>query len=195
MRLTPTAPITADDVRHIKKLLLKAMTDKNLWQDAAHEPRTQFICTLAIDWQSEDKSVIQRISRFDLAYIDGQTYEGYAVPYIYAEERADISQMFEMVANAHIADSKGWLTVPIDEFLRGLPQGVTHDCQAIALWEDCGALIFTVLSDGCEESVVCNANIMSDGVFCALLENNEQFKSCRSWQEDWLRNNPQGWEI
>ena len=85
----------------------------------------------------------------------------------------------------------------MDTLLQSLPEDLTYDCWPLALWDDCGALIVTILSNGDETSGVCNDNIVREDVCYTLFDSYgyEPFKSCRAYRGEWLEKHGSGWEI
>ena len=175
----PIAPITAEDITVIKGYIKESIKEA-----ADKEPTIQpYICSIALDWQSEDKHVIQRVSRFDISYIDGNFIAGEAVPPEQKEDRTLINQIFELSTAIVIADARGWLKAPVDELLRSIPEDYDSLFWTFALWRDCGALLTTVLAN---HDSFANNHWLNNYQFL-LREKYEPFQDCREndgiWQE------------
>ena len=184
------APITAEDIAEVERYLKDAIAREH--EQEEERIGKPFVCTFALDWQSEDRHVIERITRFDLAYVGGQLYVGDltglsddVIPIECKEARAGINQYFELLVAGIFADFKGWLNVPQSVFLRPVLEKFKYDRDTFVLWEGCGALFITFLSNADSDT---NEQIMHNDVFLKL-KRYEPFLDCRENDDYWRERN------
>ena len=182
------APITVGDVEVVKEYLKDAIQNE-VENELSGQP---FICTLSLDWQSEDRHIIQRVARFDISYINGEFIESEAVPPEQKEDRIIISQTFELLATCIIAEAKDWLNVPKKELLRSILEKHEYDRDTFVLWEGCGAMFITFLSNADGDS---NERVMHNDTFCRLKDEYGPFKDCRENDEEWMEQHNYEWRI
>ena len=186
--IPPYIPVTNEDVGVIKTYLKEAIM-KMCATDHPSMDATPYICTFAIDWQSEDKSTVHRIARYELAYIEGEFVEGCAVPAEYQDDRTLISQLFEVVVFSNsVTRRKDWVEcwkiVGYSQFLdSATPDSLNHFCDSFILQPDCGVLFLTILSNAKRHSDDCEL-IVIEGIQSRLKCEHEPFKGCRENSED-----------
>ena len=170
-----TAPITTQDIAVIK-FYLKREIERRIDRLEGQS----LVCTFAIDWRNENKTQVERVTRFDLAYVDGTFVEGEAVPSEYRADRALISQMFEVAA----ANSLLLQKIALDKLPVTIPGYISCASNYAVLWEGCGMLYFTMMSDTSEadELNISVADNVRDTIF-----DTEEFADCRWNDDEWMK--------
>ena len=167
-------PITASDIEIIRKLAEEG------FNKARSNPRNPIsFCSIAIDWQSEDRKTFNRLARFGFS----------AHAESHKSEQVLADRLVEVVNTGAIAMLNGAESEQIYRLFDDTvhPYGLSHHRDYVLLWSGCGMLYMSIVSDAGEESRA-DEIIIEDSIYEGL-EEHERFSDCRQYGDadtpDW----------
>jgi len=167
-------PITESDIEIIRKLAEEG------FNKARSNPRNPIsFCSIAIDWQSEDRKTFKRVARFGFS----DNAESHKSEQLLAD------RLVEVINTGMIAILNGMdcnLAYQLFDDATH-PNDFSHHRDYVLLWSGCGMLYMSIVSDAGEESRA-DEIIIEDSIYEGL-EEHERFRDCRQYGDtdtpDW----------